>query len=192
MFQTIRSSGQYLFLDVDLTGFGHSVVDVEFTVTSSLKAVMPRVMYAGFADSYVWMDLDAPEGLGFLLRGTDDNPENYTTCIHLSVLETPQSVPSHNLSDFMYAYSVVKEMEIEFYTSNLDCRWRITADYGVVKLKLLFVSISQQSQSCAGHDFLVIYDDQYQCNKDIYVSAGDFQYITSPNHPDPYPRLLPV
>ncbi|KAK7458658.1 hypothetical protein BaRGS_00039110 [Batillaria attramentaria] len=379
MFQTIRSSGQYLFLDVDLTGFGHSVVDVEFTVTSSLKAVMPRVMYAGFADSYVWMDLDAPEGLGFLLRGTDDNPENYTTCIHLSVLETPQSVPSHNLSDFMYAYSgwnntfmelgtscghsssvdvisrgskvfikpkqpssevrtvwltyrlqrfctpasvhlqaltdsetslksdivsstghypnnewcrwlispingettqirVVRSdlfsffcndnvtvyeygrleetqsklthwcaddtpiimsstgdsLLVEFitdakitatgfelayssislrnecpsmaaiiareskqtlsspnypydYPNNLDCRWRITADYGVVKLKLLFVSISQQSQSCAGHDFLVIYDDQYQCNKDIYVSAGDFQYITSPNHPDPYP-----
>ena len=35
MFQTVRSSSRYLYLDVVLTGFGHFAIDVSFTVTAS-------------------------------------------------------------------------------------------------------------------------------------------------------------
>ncbi|KAK7091371.1 cubilin-like [Littorina saxatilis] len=104
MFQTVRSSSRYLYVDIDL-GYGRFKAEVSFTAVSSPRDAPPRVLYAGTAASYVWLNLTAYNDLGILIRGREDDPGNYTSCIELEVKETPSGHSLRNTSDFFYIFS---------------------------------------------------------------------------------------
>lgn len=187
MFQSIRSSGRYLYLDIDLINYAQINVDVEFTVTSSLRDAPPRVMYAGFAYSYVWMDLTAPEGLGILLRGTEDRSDNYSTCIHLSIagpgrLQNPGSV---NISDYIFAYSGWNETFMELGTACGQNRQEVIS-YG----SKIFVKARQLGRAREWHSIWLRYSLERFCTPsslELQASRSP-QTLTSDRLPLDYPN----
>ncbi|KAL8609422.1 hypothetical protein ACOMHN_006609 [Nucella lapillus] len=107
MFRTVRSATRHLhiFVDMRVTGTTVTTVDVTYTVTSQHRDAVPPQLYAGFAESLIWLNLSSWDNLGLLVRGSEDTVSNYSTCLHLSLKEFPTRATSLNTIDFLSVYS---------------------------------------------------------------------------------------
>lgn len=107
MFHTVRSSSRYLYMDVGIrvTGSTVTTIDVVYMVTSQHRDAVPRLLYAGFAESLVWINLVSWNDLGLLVRGGEEDVGNYSTCLQLSLKEFPSYTTSLSVSDYFYVFS---------------------------------------------------------------------------------------
>ncbi|XP_076437742.1 cubilin-like [Babylonia areolata] len=107
MFRAVRSSSRYLYIVMDIQVNGVSADDIEgvYTVTSQLRDGVPRVLYAGFADSFIWLALSPWNRVGLYVRGSEEDVANYSTCLQLTVKESINQTTSLNVSDYLYVFS---------------------------------------------------------------------------------------
>ncbi|XP_076437831.1 cubilin-like [Babylonia areolata] len=107
MFRAVRSSGRYLYIvmDIQVNVVGANDIEGFYTVTSQLRDGVPRVLYAGFADSFIWLHLSPWNEVGLYVRGDEEDVGNYSTCLHLEVKESSNLVTTLNISDYFYVFS---------------------------------------------------------------------------------------